>query len=103
MLIECFEIFSEAQIFRMLVTNMEKTPEERKRIVKEKFEQMAKGCFPESYLAESLQFVLHWFSLQKHQKGAQNTLFKPVFITYNGSDLQQEETRGKLNYILYLK
>lgn len=95
--------FSEAQIFRMLVTNMEKTLEERKRIVKEKFEQIAKGRFPEFYLAESIQFVLHWFSIQKDQKGAPNTHFKHVFITYNGSDLQQEQTRGKLNCIFYLQ
>lgn len=90
-------------MFRMLVTNMEKTLEEKKRIVKEKFEQIAKGRFPESHLAESLQFVLQWFSLQKEQKGAHHINFKHIFITYNGRDLQQEETKGKQERIIYLK
>lgn len=87
--------FSESQIFRMLVTNTEQNLGERTKHMDRMFTFMTQGNFPESHLAEPYQFVLQCISFQKDQKAdlLQSNL-KPVFISYNGIHLQQEETEG---------
>lgn len=79
----------------MLVTNTEQNLRERTKHMDRKFTFMTHGNFPESHLAETYQFVLQCISLQEDQKAdlLQSDL-KPVFISYNGIQLQQEETEG---------
>lgn len=84
----------------MLVTNTEQNLRERTKHMDRKFTFMTQGNFPESHLAEPYQFVLQCISLQEDQKAdlLQSDL-KPVFISYNGIQLQQEETEGILVFI----
>lgn len=79
----------------MLVTNTEQNLRERTKHMDRKFTFMTQGNFPESHLAEPYQFVLQCISLQEDQKAdlLQSDL-KPVFISYNEIQLQQEETEG---------
>lgn len=76
----------------MLVTNSDT------KVLDSKFISMSRGHFPESYLAESVQYVLQYISTEEERKGSQHADIKPIFISYYGKDLQQEETEG--SYIL---
>lgn len=69
------------------------------KVLDSKFISMSRGHFPESHLAESVQYVLQYISIQEERKGLQHGDIKPIFITNNGKDLQQEETEG--SYIIY--
>lgn len=87
----------------MLVTNTEQTLGERTKHMDKKFAFMTQGKFPESHLAEPFQFVLQCISFQEDQKAdlLQSNL-KPVFISYNGIHLQEEETEGSNSIHVFL-
>lgn len=90
--------YTEAQIFRMLVTNRETTLKESTRLMDSKFVSMFQGHFPDTQLSECIQFVLQYISLKKERNDKQHANLKQVFITYTGMDLIQEATEGNNNF-----
>lgn len=90
--------YIEAQIFRMLVTNREKTLKESTRLMDSKFVTMFQGHFPDTHLSECIQFVLQYISLKKERNDKQHANLKQVFITYTGMYLIQEATEGNNNF-----
>lgn len=87
-------IFSGAQIFRMLVTNTDKSSEERRQLLENKFASVVKKNFSEYNLVNDIQFVIQYFSFHKERKNALDTSPQCIFHSLNGGDLQQEETKG---------
>lgn len=87
-------IFSGAQIFRMLVTNTDKSLEERIQLLENKFASVEKKHFSKYHLVNDIQFVIQYFSFHKESKTLEDTNPQCIFFSYNGGDLQQEETEG---------
>lgn len=78
----------------MLVTNLDKSLEERTQLLENKFVSVAKKNFTECHLGNDIQFVVQYFSFQKQRKDIQDTSSQCIFLSFNGGDLQQEETKG---------
>lgn len=78
----------------MLVTNLDKSVEERTQLLENKFVSVAKKNFTECHLGNAIQFVVQYFSFQKQRKDIQDTSSQCIFLSFNGGDLQQEETKG---------
>lgn len=88
---------SESQIFRMLVTCTDQHIDERKTLIDRKLALISQGHITESQLAEHVQFVLQYISLEdrgRHGQLFEKTNFDSIFKSYSGSDLELEESIG---------
>lgn len=87
------EIPYKAQIFRTLVTNTDKSSEARTQLLENKFVSVVKKHFSEYHFVNDIQFVVQYLSFQKERKDIQDTSPQCIFLSFNGEDLQQEDTK----------
>lgn len=78
-------IFSGAQIFRMLVTNSDKSSEERTQLLENKFASVVKKHFSEYNLVNDIQFFIQYFSFHKERKNALDTSPQCIFFPHLSS------------------
>lgn len=92
----------------MLVTCSKYSTEERSKMVDKKFAFLSQGCFADSCLADSAQYVLQCIHLNgnvKKQRLTKDTHVESIFMSYTESDVLFRNKEGKLcfKYTLYFK
>lgn len=88
-------------MYRMLVTCSENSTEERSKMVDKKFAFMSQGCFADSCLADSAQYVLQCIHLKgnsNEQRSTKDNHVESIFMSYTENDLQFHKKEGKLCY-----
>lgn len=88
-------------MYRMLVTCSENSTEERSKMVDKKFAFMSQGCFADSCLADSAQYVLQCIHLKgnsNEQRSTKDYHVESIFMSYTENDLQFHKKEGKLCY-----
>lgn len=95
-------------MYRMLVTCSKYSTEERSNMVDKKFAFLSQGCFADSCLADSAQYVLQCIHLNgnlKKQRLTKDTHVESIFMSYTESDVLFRNKEGKLcfKYTLYFK
>lgn len=88
-------------MYRMLVTCSENSTEERSEMVDKKFAFMSQGCFADSCLADSAQYVLQCIHLKgnsNEQRSTKDNHVESIFMSYTENDLQFHKKEGKLCY-----
>lgn len=88
-------------MYRMLVTCSENSTEEKSKMVDKTFAFMSQGCFADSCLADSAQYVLQCIHLKgnsKEQRSTKDNHVESIFMSYTENDLQFHKKEGKLCY-----